>query len=161
MSEAQVTDLAYSKDQRRSLRWVDPAFQRRYSLVFLSVVFLVASVLIGSFWFHSDQVLSTLANAGVLKQHSLYVLIETQMQHLLWSVVILSVLFCVFVLIMANFFSHRIVGPIFAIKRSLERIERGEWAEAKISLREQDEFQDVADLVNRCIDRFHTPSKGN
>lgn len=139
-------------NDRRSQRWIDPTFQKRYSMLLLSVVLLVSSVLIATFWFHSEQVLKTLSSAGVLPQHSLYLLIEKQMHSLMWSVVAVVVLFSIFVLMLAKFLSHRIVGPIFAIKRSLESMTRGDLEGARLKLRSDDEFHDVGELVNQVVD---------
>lgn len=139
---------------RRGLRWIDPGFQRRYAWLLLSVVLLVSTVLVGTFWFHSEQVLNTLSNAGVIKDHRLFQLIEKQMHSLIWSVVLVTALFSGFVFMMATFLSHRIVGPIFAIKRSLECIGRGQYEDARLKLRTDDEFQDVAELVNSTVDRI-------
>lgn len=141
---------------RRSMRWVEPGFQKRYALLLLSIVALVGAVLVGTFWFHSQQVLNTLVNAGVVKQHSLYLIIERQMASLLWSVCAVVVLFAAFVFMMATFLSHRIVGPIFSVKRSLEAIGRNDLSGARIALRSDDEFQDVGDLVNKTVDRLES-----
>lgn len=152
-STSSSASFVVTTDQRRNFRWVDPRFQMRYAMVLLSLVLLVSCVLVGTFWFHSEQVLNTLMNAGVLKQHSLYILIENQMGTLLWSVCAVSVLFSVFVFVMANFLSHRIVGPIFAIKRSLEKMSQGNFSDAMVTLREEDEFQDVAKLINEVCEK--------
>lgn len=152
-SSSNSVSFVVTTDQRRNFRWVDPRFQMRYAMVLLSLVLLVSCVLVGTFWFHSEQVLNTLMNAGVLKQHSLYILIEKQMGTLLWSVCAVSVLFSVFVFVMANFLSHRIVGPIFAIKRSLEKMSQGNFSDAMVTLREEDEFQDVAKLINEVCEK--------
>lgn len=139
---------------RRNLGWVDPEFQKRYTILLVSIVILVSTVLIGTFWFHAQQVLNTLMSAGIVKEHSLFLTIDKQMHSLLWSVCIVTGLFSVFVLIISSFLSHRIVGPIFAIKRSLECIGRGEYESARITLRADDEFQDVATLVNTTVDKL-------
>lgn len=153
-----VANSGVVREEKRSLRWIDPKFQRQYAFLLLSIVLLVSSVLIGTFWFHSEQVLNTLANAGVLKQHALYILIEKQMASLLLSVIVVVSLFSIFVLVMASFLSHRIVGPMFAIKRSLDRIGDGQVEDARLNLRADDEFQDVAQLVNRVVDRLQGKS---
>lgn len=154
MIDAENTQGMVMSENRRNLRWIDPNFQRRYSFLLLSVVLLVSTVLIGTFWYHSDQVLKTLTNAGVVPEHSLYLLVQKQMHALLWSVCAVVGLFCVFVFVVASFLSHRIVGPIFAIKRSLEFIGRGNFSEARVTLRSDDEFQDVASLVNQTVDQL-------
>lgn len=139
---------------RRVQNWIEPGFQKRYAALLVSVVLLVSCILVATFWFHSEQILQTLQSAGVLKQHSLHVLIETQMKSLIWSVVAVSGLFSAFVLLIARFLSHRIVGPIFAIKRSLECISRGDMEGARLKLRTDDEFRDVEALMNQVVDRL-------
>lgn len=148
------SDITLADNERREKRWVDPEFQKRYAFLLLSIVLLVSAVLIGTFWFHSQQVLNTLANAGVLKQHSLYLLIDKQMSSLLWSVCIVVALFSAFIMVMATFLSHRIVGPVVAIKRSLELIGKGNLDGARIKLRSDDEFQDVAELINSTVEQL-------
>jgi len=144
--------------ERRGIRWVDQKFQWRYAFLLISIVLLVSTVLVGTFWFHSEQVLRTLVAAGVLKQHPLYLLVEQQMHHLLLSVVVVVALFSIFIFVMAFFLSHRIVGPIFAIKRSLEFMANGNFQAAKINLRSDDEFRDVGELVNRVVGSMSSKS---
>ena len=138
-----VSDHMVRTEDRRSLWVVDPKFQRRYAMILLSIVALVSVVLIGAFMFHSRQVMQTLENAGVVKTHSLYLIIADQMKSLLISVTVVTVLFGTFVTVAASMLSHRIVGPIFAIKRSLEALISGRTNEARITLRDTDEFKEV------------------
>ena len=56
------------------------------------------------------------------------------------------------VLLMGIFFSQRIGGVIFAIKRTLNDIDSGRYSELK--LRRNDEFQDVMDAFNRVVRRL-------
>lgn len=141
-----------SQKSRRGMRWVDPEFQKRYSLFLISIVLLVSTALIFTFWFHSQQVLASLASAGFLKQHNLYAVVDKQLQSLLISVCVVVALFSGFVFVMAMFLSHRIVGPIYAIKRSLEYIGSGRLSEARVKLRTDDEFQEVGELINKTVD---------
>ena len=154
MTDVENAGAVAMTENRRNLRWIDPKFQKRYSFLLMSVVLLVSTVLIGTFWYHSDQVLKTLSNAGIVPEHSLYLLVQKQMQALLLSICVVVGLFCIFVFMVASFLSHRIVGPVYAIKRSLECIGRGDLGDARMKLREDDEFQDVAALVNETVNRL-------
>lgn len=49
--------------------------------------------------------------------------------------------------------SHRIAGPIFAIKRHMNRVRMGE-LRTQLNLRRNDELQDVAAALNRMLDKF-------
>ena len=46
------------------------------------------------------------------------------------------------------FFSHRIVGPIYNLRRSLEKIAAGDLT-CRVRLRKKDELKDVAEALNR------------
>ena len=154
ISISEQSEVMLGADERRNRRWIDPQFQKRYAILLLSIVFLVGSVLIGTFWFHSEQVLKTLTSAGLTPNYSLHQLVSKQMSHLLMSVCVVVTLFAGFVFFMATLLSHRIVGPIFAVKRSLECMANGNYEEARMKLRADDEFHDVAELVNRTVDQL-------
>ena len=155
VSDVDVSTRVEVENRRSSMRWIEPGFQRRYAMLLLSVVLLVGCVLVGTFWFYSEQLLMTLNQAGVQKTHSLYVMVSQQSHSLLWSVGAVVILLAAFIIVMANVLSHRIVGPLFAIKRSLEMMERGNLSEARVQLRSEDEFHDVAEMINRLVDRLN------
>lgn len=96
--------------------------------------------------------MATLVEKGLMNEKSLYLLIQTHVDRLILSLSIAVLVYTIIVLVAATIISHRIVGPIFAIKRSLELLNRGEIQQAKVKLREGDEFKDVADLLNSAID---------
>ncbi len=151
-----VTDNMLDRSNRRSLKWVEPDFQRRYAILLVSIVLLVSAALIGIFYFYSFKVLGTLLHAGVKEQHPLYGLVANQMKGVLFSIGVVVVLFAIFILIMANFLSHRIVGPIYAIKRSLESIGKRDFEAAQLTLRTDDEFRDIAELINEVVEKKQT-----
>lgn len=150
---AEILAPAQVLNERRRKKWLDPDFQRRYAILLLSLVLVVSSIMLGSFWYHSDKVLESLKLAGVLEHHSLYSAIEQQMGAMLVSVSVVAVVFIGLVTIMAIYASHRIVGPIYAIKRSLEHLRDDQLEEAELHLRSGDEFHDVAELINSIVDK--------
>lgn len=150
---------AKKADERRGIRWVDRGFQRRYALILLSFVVLISSILIGTFWFHSNQILLILESSGVVREPELSAALQKSLNSMLMSVIVAVLLFSTFVFVMAFFLSHRIVGPIYAIKRSLEHLSRKEFAEAHVHLRSDDEFHEVADLINSAVDSLKDGAK--
>ena len=46
------------------------------------------------------------------------------------------------------FYSHRLAGPVVKLKKSLEKIRAGNYEE-KIVFRKNDEFQELAEVINR------------
>ena len=65
------------------------------------------------------------------------------------SLVLVSFLW-IFVGIMA---SHRIAGPVFRMKRYLDSVADGNYSE-RLTLRKKDELKDLADAINRLVDKL-------
>lgn len=68
------------------------------------------------------------------------------------AIVVLSGLFLVILAIFTIFNSHRMAGPIHNIKRSINRLLEGEEID-KIKLRKRDEFKDLAEALNKLIEK--------
>lgn len=149
-----MADNEDKKHERRSFRWIDPHFQRKYALLLLAFVLFISAMLIGTFWYHSSDIINSLKDGGVSPQNPLLILLEGKMKSLIWSVYFIVGVFSMFTLIVANFLSHKIVGPIYAIKKSLDAIAIGDYKAARLKVRKGDEFQDVIDLMNTTVDKL-------
>jgi methyl-accepting chemotaxis protein len=62
-----------------------------------------------------------------------------------------TVLFLVATVWFAIFLSHRTAGPLYQMKMVFEAVARGERGR-RISVRSNDDFQDVAEAANRALD---------
>ncbi len=62
--------------------------------------------------------------------------------------------------ILTMFVSHRIAGPIFRIRRTLDEIAAG-GIPPKITLRQRDEFKELSSAVNSVIDKAEEISRSN
>ncbi|MBN1622202.1 MAG: hypothetical protein JW871_06390 [Endomicrobiales bacterium] len=90
-----------------------------------------------------------------LRQYMLKAKVYTYFQ-LLWKPLLAILLLNVLILFIANiYYSHRIVGPIFRLKRMLERKTKGEEVNP-IFFRKNDNFHDLAELINKILfpDKF-------
>ncbi len=70
------------------------------------------------------------------------------------------VVYCILVsgalALLSIFFSHKIAGPIYRIKRDLDQMTENKEAQAKlvpIRLRKHDYFKDLAESINRFIEK--------
>lgn len=71
---------------------------------------------------------------------------------ILWKPLAGVLVINILILIIANiYYSHRIAGPIHRIKLTLEQKMRGEDV-GTVSFRKRDEFQEVAELLNRYFE---------
>jgi nitrogen fixation/metabolism regulation signal transduction histidine kinase len=72
---------------------------------------------------------------------------------LMWKPMTAVLLFNVIVLIAANiYYSHRIAGPVYRMKKVVQQKLDGQKVEP-IRFRKDDEFQELADLVNRLMEK--------
>jgi len=55
--------------------------------------------------------------------------------------------------LMGVFYSHRLAGPIYKLQDTMEKALRGE-AVLPVHLRKNDELHELADLINRLLDRI-------
>jgi hypothetical protein len=70
----------------------------------------------------------------------------------LWPVVVVTLLNIIIIMIYSVFFSHKVAGPIFKIKKVLNHyLATGEYHDIK--LRKGDNLDDVARLINHAIHR--------
>jgi signal transduction histidine kinase len=74
------------------------------------------------------------------------------------SIIIILLLVLFGVGIAALLFSHRIVGPIFRIKRYIDMLADGQDI-PPVKIRKNDEFQDVADSLERLRQRIASMKK--
>lgn len=78
---------------------------------------------------------------------------------ILWKPLAGVLVLNVIILIIANiYYSHRIAGPIHRIKLTLEQKMRGEHY-GPISFRKKDEFQEVAEMLNRYFEHQEKKEK--
>lgn len=146
------------KSQRKT-KWIDPDFQKRYTLVLVGSAITVSLFLLITFWIHSDLILKVLIESGLIQKGEIFEFIENQLVSLLISVLSVVIIFCLFLAYISIQLSHRIAGPMFALKRSLEKISEGQYEEARLSFRENDEFQDLAEIVSRVAGDLEKKSK--
>lgn len=143
----------------RKSKWIDPDFQKRYALVLIGSTIIVSLFLLITFWIHSDLILKILVDSGAIQKNEVFDFIKDQLVSLLISVLSVVLIFCLFLIYISVQLSHRIVGPMVALKRSLEKIGEGQFEEARLSFREKDEFQELAEVVNRVAGDLEKKSK--
>jgi nitrogen fixation/metabolism regulation signal transduction histidine kinase len=70
---------------------------------------------------------------------------------ILWVPLLISALVgSVLIISMGIFFSHRIAGPLFNLKRMMKQIEKGN-LNVTMRIRKDDEFHDVEDAFNQMV----------
>ena len=137
------------KIQRRKYL-IDPSFQIKFILKFCAIV-TASSLLLGGFVFLLTRGSTTVAieNTKVLvKPTSDFIL-----PSLFLTVFIVSVFSAVVILFVALFITHKIVGPIFRLKREIELMKEGDMSR-NFGLREKDQLQELAKSLSAMAGNF-------
>ena len=75
----------------------------------------------------------------------------SELSHIIWLVLLVSIIFLIAVSIVGLVTSHRTAGPLFHFKRVFSEIKKGKYGD-RICLRPGDEFHDVAKVFNEMMD---------
>ena len=136
-------------ENKKKLRWnyfIDKKFQIKYVVVTLAFMFLIGAmcgyVTYHTLWTQLGEKLTQVYPQARLVSILNVVKIKLAIQLiLLVPVVILA----------SVFLSHRVVGPIFKIKKHMRKLIEKDFSN-DLYLRKTDEFRDIAKLINESTD---------
>lgn len=128
-------------------------FQLKYSGLILSVIFLSALVsgytIYYNVWYHLGGKLAAVYPQGRLIEIFRFVNVRLALNMFFVS------LLCAGVGIMV---SHRIAGPVYRMIKFLDSLSEGNY-ERRIKLRKRDELKDLAEAINRLVERLDKEKK--
>lgn len=130
---------------RRSIYIINPKFQIKFCFFVASLVFISSLIYPWSIWsvltsIEQDQKFAAVAAS-----------ISAQKGDILQLLIVFQLLFVGLVFIICIFQSHKIAGPLYKLKKSLDGIKGGTRPE-KIYFRKGDNFTDLADSYNTAVD---------
>ncbi|NBW81837.1 HAMP domain-containing protein [bacterium] len=138
--------------RRRKLRnlWLNSRFQGRYIRALVGSSFLVMLGYGFVFYKHIKENYDTLVKLSPVTDE-----VKSELYRELNQIVLylsgFSLLFLLSVALIGLVYSHRVAGPLFKIKVVCKDICDGNTS-ARIALRPNDEFRDVAEQLNQLID---------
>jgi methyl-accepting chemotaxis protein len=169
--------------EKRRIKVVDSPFQYRMVAVFLGVVligFIVFSAGLFLYYWISyaygdnlfkeiitlhKQVTETKTEVenGVTKSVSYTTTKDipgvNRLELVLPPLLINNLAIMVFIIIVGIYNSHRIAGPLFRVQRDIERVLAGEKG-VRVKVRKRDNFPELAEEVNRLIERVESTVGG-
>ena len=131
---------------RRRRYLVEKGFQLRFASMILLFMFAVALFCSLTIYYNTWMLLGEkLANVypqgrlvGILKQANFV---------LFMRLLLITPLVCILAIVL----SHRIAGPIFHIKKTLDEVTKGDYSK-RLYLRNTDELKDVAESINNLME---------
>jgi methyl-accepting chemotaxis protein len=125
---------------------LSPELQMRYGLYFLLFGFISAFFLQ---WFVYDKVKSQLVAFYALPDSDKLILewIDPSVVLVDSQAIIFFIAFPIVCFVFAIFITHRIVGPVVALKRQIEKLQQGKFS-SRVKLRKNDELFELAEALN-------------
>lgn len=140
--------------QRRRQFIVNKTFQHRviwrFALTVIGSILLSQALILA--YLKLKDVVSPNSNTLIYFSSSLNpTLAFTRVIEVIWLPLLLSsVLVVVFVALSAMYFSHRIAGPLFNLKRMLSQVGEGR-LNLHMHIRKNDEFHDIEETFNQMV----------
>lgn len=123
---------------RRKKYWIDSSFQSRY----IAHLFLMALLMTG---LSVGIMVLLILHGGGGEEQALRVV-----NHLPRLALEMALVSLVFLPLAGVFLSHRIAGPAYRFRQSLQRMARGDYA-FRIHLRRFDQMKETAECFNACL----------
>lgn len=146
--------LGKHTDERRRIYLIDRKFQWEFIFGFVFILILFTAIVYifsGVYYYLKYQVGGAIFNDYLLiirKGETLKVtnVFKIMIPILSWT----CGLFIVFICVYGLFFTHKISGPIYRVKKALELIGKGK-LDFQMNLRKKDKFQELTNYVNNLI----------
>ncbi len=142
------------KYQRRHQFLIEKSFQHRVIWRFGTVV--IASIFFSHFitvgFLKLKEIFSPSSQDLVYFANTLSpTMVFTRVLDILWLPMLFSALLgSILIVIFSLFYSHRIAGPLYNLKRMMHQIEKGD-LNVIMKIRKNDEFHDVEEAFNRML----------
>lgn len=129
---------------------INPKYQLRYVFWLTSSGFILVAVNAWLAYSYIKENYITLVDLSPMTDEAKAQL-YAELRHLIYSLSGVSILFLLIVMLLGIILSHRTAGPLYHFKRVFESIASGNHA-ARVRLRPNDEFQEVAASFNQMMD---------
>ena len=147
--EEEVMEKAF----RRRHYFIRKKFQLKYIGLILAVM-LFSAIISGYTIYYNAWALLGEKLASVYPQGRLIDIFHAVNVKLLINMILVSILCAVIGLLI----SHRIAGPVYRMITFMDKVTGGDYSQ-RIKLRKNDDLKDLADAINRLIDKLESEKK--
>ena len=140
------------ENRKRTIRGkiVKPRAQLRYAITFIGWGTFLLTIFLSFVIFNIDQEIEKLEAAKILNLDVISA-IRTSVMETLTAALVGAVGFCILVMMVGFFLSHRIYGPLIPIQRHIQELRVGNF-KSRIHLRKSDDFQELQGDLNELAE---------
>lgn len=128
---------------------INPDFQIRFMRFVIISCVLVCSISLMAQYFFIEWLLNIIRDTRVLPLEVVLDLVEISEQALSITMTLIFAAMLI-IITLALFYSHRIAGPIYNMKKTMDSFLNGDRM-AKITLRKDDYLEDLGDKINELM----------
>ncbi|MBI3017265.1 MAG: hypothetical protein HYY62_04635 [Deltaproteobacteria bacterium] len=137
---------------------IDKDFQLKYAFLLASIAVIVALLIGGLLFYSLKSSYQILLTAGLTERPEVLALITYWKKFLSTTLLVILGFLILFLTLLGILITHKMVGPIFVLKRKLQEVSEGTCT-SPMNLRARDEFQDVKDKFNHMLLSLQARSK--
>ena len=138
-------------EYRRVLVLVNKEFQLGLTFFILSIFFIQNLLIVGAIYLWSDGIFKLISNDEIAHQ------VSTYRYQLIFFLLLFSIISLAIVYVIMIFKTHKIAGPIYKLKLTLNRSKESGVVE-KLIFRGGDYFSDLPSVYNDTIEGFKRDS---
>ncbi len=151
------TEVKGKKQRKISNIFINGTFQAKVIVLVVGIALLQGVLGTGFIYLAFQQFINNWSNV-VLESGDVLEAVQLLNKEILFGVIITNLSFFLFSIFMAVFFSHKLAGPNYAIKRAINNLLDGV-DHHTITLRDGDEFHDLAERINHMFSEYHLVKK--
>lgn len=137
-----MSNKANQPKRRLANYYLSPTVQMRYALVNIASIIVGMAALSLLAFRKLPMYIDSAVNAAPIEVDPSGVI-----SYVLWSFVGVTVGVCIFSFFLSIIITHSMVGPVYVFERHIRNLLKGEY-KSRINLRKNDEFKDLAGLLN-------------
>lgn len=138
----------------RTSRYIDKEFQLKYSSVILSAAIVGILITIFPIYYFLNQNYEIFVELAYDQSPRILDYLEREKTWVTLLLVTGSSATLFFFWYLGLKLTSRIVGPIYIVRNHLQELARGNWSQAPIKIRTQDEFQELIECYNYFYESF-------
>lgn len=143
-------------DNKRKVHFIDKNFQTKFILKFCILVALGGLLTIGILYFWAGEASTvSIVNSRVQVRSTADFILPILIQ----TVIIVLIIVSLSAIIVTLFVSHKISGPLYRLKGTMENLESGDFAE-DFNIRRNDQLQNIAVTFDNMIKKIREALKG-
>jgi hypothetical protein len=151
------TELTGKKQRKIRNIFINGTFQAKVVVLVVGIALLQGVLGTGFIYVAFQQFINNWSNV-VLESGDILEAVQMLSKEILFGVVVTNFCFFLFAIFMGVFFSHKLAGPNYAIKRAINNLLDGV-DHHDVVLRDGDEFHDLAERINLMFSEYHLVKK--